>query len=144
MMQQQGTRREILKTIGAGIAVLTVGTKLPASGERRRPNVLFIFTDDQRWDTIGALGNPEIRTPNLDRLVAEGFHFNNAYCMGSMVGAVCLPSRTMLATGRSLWHIPANPRQDGAPWRATAAGAAERRRLRDFPLRQGRQRMHVQ
>jgi arylsulfatase A-like enzyme len=115
MMQQQGTRRELLKTIGAGITVLAVGTRLSASGERRRPNVLFIFTDDQRWDTIGALGNPEIRTPNLDRLVAEGFHFDNAYCMGSMVGAVCLPSRTMLATGRSLWHIPANPRAKTAP-----------------------------
>jgi arylsulfatase A-like enzyme len=115
MMQQHGTRRELLKTIGAGITVLVVGTRLSASGERRRPNILFIFTDDQRWDTIRALGNPEIYTPNLDRLVAEGFHFNNAYCMGSMVGAVCLPSRTMLATGRSLWHIPANPRAKTPP-----------------------------
>ena len=112
---QQGTRRELLKTIGAGIAALAAGTRLSASGERRRPNILFIFTDDQRWDTIHALGNPEIHTPNLDRLVAEGFHFNNAYCMGSMVGAVCLPSRTMLATGRSLWHIPVNPRAKTPP-----------------------------
>ena len=71
-----------------------------------KPNVLFVFTDDQRWDTIGALGNPEIKTPNTDRLVDEGFTFDNTYCMGSMVGAVCLPSRTMLATGRSLWRIP--------------------------------------
>jgi arylsulfatase A-like enzyme len=75
-----------------------------------KPNLLFIFSDDQRWDTIRALGNREIHTPNLDRLVKTGFRFNNAYCMGSMVGAVCLPSRTMLVTGRSLWHIPANPR----------------------------------
>ncbi|NLS94285.1 MAG: sulfatase-like hydrolase/transferase [Planctomycetaceae bacterium] len=80
-----------------------------------RPNVLFIFTDDQRWDTIAALGNPEIKTPNTDRLVDEGFTFDNAYCMGSMVGAVCLPSRTMLATGRSLWRIPENPRAKTAP-----------------------------
>ncbi len=71
-----------------------------------RPNVLLILADDQRWDTIAALGNSEIRTPNLDRLVARGFTFKNAYCMGSMVGAVCLPSRTMLITGRSLWRIP--------------------------------------
>jgi arylsulfatase A-like enzyme len=42
-------------------------------------------------------------------LVARGFTFNNAYCMGSMIGAVCLPSRTMLITGRSLWHIPKTP-----------------------------------
>ncbi len=76
---------------------------------------MFFFTDDQRWDTIAALGNPEIHTPNLDRLVAEGFHFNNTYCMGSMVGAVCLPSRTMLATGRSLWRIPENARAKTPP-----------------------------
>ena len=80
-----------------------------------KPNILFVFTDDQRWDTIAALGNPEIETPNTDRLVEEGFTFDNTYCMGSMVGAVCLPSRTMLATGRSLWRIPENPRSKIAP-----------------------------
>jgi hypothetical protein len=80
-----------------------------------RPNILFILADDQRWDTIGALGNPEIQTPHLDRLVERGFHFNNAYCMGSMVSAVCMPSRTMLITGRSLWRIPENPRANTAP-----------------------------
>ena len=80
------------------------------------PNILFILTDDQRWDTIHAFGNSEIHTPNLDRLVQRGFRFNNAYCMGSMHGAVCLPSRTMLATGRSLWRIPVTPRsQTNAP-----------------------------
>ena len=64
---------------------------------------------------VSALGNPEIDTPNFDRLVERGFHFTNAYCMGSMIGAVCLPSRTMLITGRSLWRIPSNPRAKQAP-----------------------------
>lgn len=72
-----------------------------------RPNILLIVADDQRWDTIRALGNPEIKTPNLDALVERGLVFRNAYCMGSMIPAVCAPSRTMLMTGRSLWHIPA-------------------------------------
>lgn len=71
-----------------------------------RPNILFILADDQRWDTIHALGNNEIQTPNLDRLVEQGFHFSNVYCMGSMSAAVCLPSRTMLLTGRSVWRLP--------------------------------------
>ncbi len=71
-----------------------------------RPNVLLILADDQRWDTIGAVGNREIKTPNVDRLVARGVHFTNAYSMGGMISAVCLPSRTMLMTGRSLWRIP--------------------------------------
>ena len=80
-----------------------------------RPNILLILADDQRWDTIRALGNPEIQTPNLDRLVERGFRFNNTYCQGSMIGAVCLPSRTMLITGSSLWRIPENPRAKVAP-----------------------------
>jgi len=77
----------------------------------KRPSILFIFTDDQRWDTVAALGNPEIRTPTFDAIVQRGTHFTNAYCMGSMVGAVCLPSRTMLITGRSLWHVPERAKQ---------------------------------
>src|SRR5882762_8596476 len=72
----------------------------PAS---RRPNVLFLFTDDQRADTIHALGNAAIRTPNLDGLAGSGFVFRNAYCMGSTQPAVCLPSRTMMLSGRSLF-----------------------------------------
>ena len=48
-----------------------------------RPNVLFFFTDDQRADTISALGNPHIQTPVLDSLVERGYVFNNNYCFGS-------------------------------------------------------------
>src|SRR2546430_13385513 len=80
-----------------------------------KPNILFVFTDDQRWDTIHALGNAEISTPVQDRLVESGFYFNNAFCQGSMVGAVCLPSRTMLITGQSLWHCPQQMRAKTAP-----------------------------
>lgn len=70
-----------------------------------RPNVLFIFADDQRADTIAALGNPVIKTPNLDRLVRRGLAFNRAYMMGGMHGATCVPSRAMLLSGKSLFHI---------------------------------------
>ena len=73
---------------------------LEASEPARRPNVLFLLTDDQRADTIAALGNPVIKTPNLDRLARSGFVFNNAYCLGSNSPAVCLPSRNMLLSGR--------------------------------------------
>lgn len=101
----------------------TASTKTPPAvspaTSPSRPNILFVFSDDQRWDTIRALGNDEIHTPNLDRLAERGFQFTNAYCMGSMVGAVCLPSRAMLITGQSLWRIPENPRSktppDGVP-----------------------------
>jgi arylsulfatase A-like enzyme len=81
----------------------------------RRPNVLFLFSDDQRADTIAALGNQHIRTPNLDRLVREGTTFNRAYCMGAQQGAVCVPSRAMLMSGRTLFHVHANLR-DQTTW----------------------------
>ena len=68
-------------------------------------NVLFIFADDQRADTIAALGNPHIQTPNLDRLARRGVAFNHAYMHGGMIGATCVPSRAMLLSGRSLFHI---------------------------------------
>ncbi|MDA1016640.1 MAG: sulfatase-like hydrolase/transferase [Planctomycetota bacterium] len=69
-----------------------------------RPNVLFLFADDQRPDTVAALGNPVIKTPNLDQLAQRGFAFNNAYCMGSTMGAVCNPSRHMTLSGMSLYR----------------------------------------
>src|SRR5437762_5096923 len=75
-----------------------------AQDKVKRPNVVFLFTDDQRADTIAALGNTHIKTPNLDKLVARGTTFRRAYCMGSMQGAVCVPSRAMVLTGRSLFR----------------------------------------
>lgn len=74
--------------------------------EPQRPNIIFLFADDQRADTIGAHGNPHIRTPNLDRLAAEGFSFRRNYCAGSFSGAVCVASRSMLMTGRHWMNLP--------------------------------------
>ena len=68
-------------------------------------NILFVLTDDQRFDTIGALGHPEIRTPNMDRLVSMGTTFTNAHIPGGTCGAICCPSRAMLHTGRTLFHL---------------------------------------
>ncbi len=72
---------------------------------KSRPNVLFILADDQRFDTIHALGNSVIQTPNLDALAAQGTAFTEAHIPGGTSGAVCMPSRAMLNTGRSLFHI---------------------------------------
>jgi arylsulfatase A-like enzyme len=69
----------------------------------RKPNILFIFTDDQEYQTIGALGEPEIFTPTLDSLAGSGTTFSYAFNMGSWQGAVCGASRTMLMTGLPLW-----------------------------------------
>ncbi|OGV36495.1 MAG: hypothetical protein A2020_12755 [Lentisphaerae bacterium GWF2_45_14] len=62
----------------------------------KRPNILFLFTDMQRFDTIHALGNPIIKTPNLDRLVHEGTAFTSAYSPSP----VCVPARCCLHYGQ--------------------------------------------
>ncbi len=72
-----------------------------------RPNVVFIFADDQCFDTIGSLGNQEVQTPNLDRLARGGTTFTHAFNMGSWSGAVCVASRTMLNSGRFVWNANA-------------------------------------
>ncbi|ADV49789.1 sulfatase [Cellulophaga algicola DSM 14237] len=72
--------------------------------EPKKPNIVFIFTDDQTYSSIHALGNSEIITPNMDAMVHEGTTFTNAYNMGSWSGAVCAASRAMLISGRSVWR----------------------------------------
>ncbi len=71
----------------------------------KKPNVLFFFTDDQRFDTIAALGNKVVSTPNIDEIVANGVSFTHAHIMGGTVGAVCMPSRAMINSGRGLYNL---------------------------------------
>lgn len=68
------------------------------------PNILFILADDQCYQTVNALGNPEVITPTLDELANRGCTFTTAYNMGGWNGAICIASRTMFNTGRFLWH----------------------------------------
>jgi arylsulfatase A-like enzyme len=72
-----------------------------------KPNILHIHADDHRPDGLHALGTKLLRTPNLDALVERGTSFTHCYTMGSMSGAVCQPSRTMMLTGKSWLRIPA-------------------------------------
>lgn len=75
------------------------------SQNKKKPNILFVFTDDQRADALGASGNPYIKTPNIDKLAQSGTFFGNAYVMGGNHGAVCAASRAMLLSGKSLFHV---------------------------------------
>ncbi len=61
-----------------------------------RPNILIIYTDQQRWDGLGANGNRDILTPNLDRLAAEGVNFDHCFAQNP----VCMPSRVSFLTGQ--------------------------------------------
>ena len=81
---------------------------------RKKPNIIFLFADDQRADTIAAHGNAHIQTPHLDHLAERGFSFRNNYCAGSFSGAVCVASRAMLMTGRHWMKLP--KRNPGSNW----------------------------
>ncbi len=69
-----------------------------------KPNIIFIFADDQCYKTVHALGNDEIITPTLDKMVNEGVTFTNTYNMGGWNGAVCVASRAMMNSGRFIWR----------------------------------------
>ncbi|MBW3541610.1 MAG: sulfatase-like hydrolase/transferase [Planctomycetes bacterium] len=81
----------------AGLLVILAEAALANAAAPGRRNVLLVVTDDQRPDTIAALGNPHIHTPNLDRLVARGTTFTRAIC----ANPICTPSRAELLTGVS-------------------------------------------
>lgn len=83
------------------VLLLTSGA---VAESKARPNVLFLFADDMRADSIAALGNPTVKTPNLDTLVKRGFAMRNAYCLGGNSAAVCTPSRNMLLSGKAFFR----------------------------------------
>ena len=68
---------------------------LALAAPAKRPNILFILTDDQRWDALSLAGHRHLRTPNIDRLGREGVHFRNAFCTTSL----CSPSRASILSG---------------------------------------------
>ena len=80
------------------------------AAEQRRPNLLFILVDDQSpFDFKFYNPKSPLQSPNIDRLAAEGMVLDGAYHMGSFSGAVCTPSRHMIMTGRTVWHLPIGP-----------------------------------
>jgi arylsulfatase A-like enzyme len=68
-------------------------------------NILFLFADDMRADAVAAYGNPHINTPNIDKLVGAGFSFRGNYVFGGNSSAVCVPSRAMLMSGKTWFHV---------------------------------------
>ena len=91
------TRRDFVRSCAAGVSALTAGsvTGLGRAGERKRPNIVLIVSDDHGRGDLGCYGNPVIRTPNLDGLAAEGVRFTNAFC----TTASCSASRSVILSG---------------------------------------------
>ncbi|TFV94550.1 DUF4976 domain-containing protein [Algoriphagus kandeliae] len=87
------------------ILILFLSWACSEKTETQKPNVLFLFADDQRAETLGIAGNPYIQTPTLDQLAREGTRFTNAYVMGGNHGAICMASRAMLFSGKNLFKV---------------------------------------
>ncbi|MFH5883600.1 sulfatase-like hydrolase/transferase [Halalkalibaculum sp. DA3122] len=94
----------MLRSWGINIVMALCLLLLTQVGKAQQPNIVFIFADDLSYHDVGAYGNSEVRTPHIDALAKEGIRFTRAYNMGSWSPAVCMPSRTMLNTGRYLWN----------------------------------------
>ena len=99
-------RREFIKTIGVGTAsvalpifssMLLKGCKsFKSTPGKTSPNIIFLLTDDQRWDSLGCMGNSIIKTPNIDSLAEKGFLFKNAFVTTS----ICMTSRASFLPGQ--------------------------------------------
>ena len=97
-------RRHVLAA-GPVVLLLALASAGWAGAPAKKVNVLVLFSDDQRADTIAALGTPHIRTPNLDALARSGFVFTDAYNLGGDRPAVCQPSRNMFLSGRAYFRF---------------------------------------
>ncbi len=95
----------LLLAVAAGL-MTAIPALLAGEPPTTRPNFVFIITDDQAPESLSVYGNRVCRTPSLDQLAREGIVIDDAHHMGSWVGAVCTASRTMIMTGRTLWHVP--------------------------------------
>ncbi|MBA7644669.1 MAG: sulfatase-like hydrolase/transferase [Calditrichaeota bacterium] len=111
------TRRDFLKTAGLGAAALAlpgcanVLVKHGSNKAPRKPNIIYILTDDLGYGDLGCYGQKRIRTPNLDRMAAEGIRFTDHYA-GS---TVCAPSRCALMTGLHMGHALVRGNREARP-----------------------------
>jgi N-acetylglucosamine-6-sulfatase len=86
-------RRVFLGTAAAGLTAAVAACR--RQQPKRRPNIIFLITDDQRWDCLGCAGHPYLKTPNMDRIANEGVRFANAFVTDSL----CSPSRASFLSG---------------------------------------------
>ncbi len=86
-----------MNTIKWIITVIVVGFSAVVAAQRNgKPNIIFLLTDDQRWDSLGCMGNPVVQTPNIDEMAAHGALFKNMYVSIS----ICAPSRACFLSGQ--------------------------------------------
>jgi len=104
------TRMKLPKLL-LGLLLLGLNLGTPLSAAERKPNIIFILSDDLAQGDVGAYGQKKIKTPNLDRMAAEGTRFTQAYCGTT----VCAPSRASLMTGLHTGHSPVRANFEAQP-----------------------------
>lgn len=104
-------RRQFLKNTAFFSASIPLASLLQWNTTQKK-NIIVLLSDDQRYDTIAAWGNKDIITPNLDFLAKNGTSFTQAHVFGGLSGAICQPSRAMLLTGRTLFNIDRQARDN--------------------------------
>ncbi len=96
------SRRSFVRATGAAsLGALAASDRNAAAGPARPLNLLFVMTDQQRWDAMSCAGNTILDTPNLDRLAREGVRFENAYTNCP----ICVPARAVMLTGHSIHSV---------------------------------------
>ena len=99
MHSNQISRRQFIQSAAFSLGALSTSMPMLAPNSdkpsREKPNIIFILTDDQRWDALGCAGDPIIRTPNMDRLATDGVRFENAF----VTTPICAASRASIFTG---------------------------------------------
>ena len=100
-------RRSCLKT-GTVAAMAILAKRRALAARAKKPNLLFIMTDQQRWDAMSCAGNKVLETPNLDRLAREGVKFSSAYS----AQPICVPARAVLLTGLSAVNVKVETNRD--------------------------------
>ncbi|SMC40057.1 sulfatase family protein [Pedobacter africanus] len=83
------------------VLVLTWASCSSPKKKQERPNILMIMSDNQSWNHVGSYGDKTVRTPNMDRIAAEGVRFTNAFCSSPS----CTPARAAMLTGQDIWRL---------------------------------------
>lgn len=108
--EKEPMKRFLNGTIALGLLVAGAFAVNAPAAEPRRPNILYVMVDDQSpFDFPFYNPASTLDAPVISRLAAEGMVFDAAYQMGSFSGAVCMPSRHMVMSGRTVWHLPVGP-----------------------------------
>ena len=112
MSSQIYTRRSFLRSVGIGTASMALhGCVSAATRYIDKPNIIFIIVDDMGWADLGCYGSRQIKTPNIDKMAAEGIRFTQAYSGCT----VCAPARSVLMTGLHMGHTPVRGNTGGIP-----------------------------